>query len=430
MPITKVDYLVDGAVIGTTTVEPFNQFTWAGSVTPATYSITAKIYVDGVLSHTSPAVDIFVQEPSNNFPDWFINGDESIQFKAALDNSFPVAFNSVVNLGVIANGKGRGCISAPNGMLFTLPHDSSFVRKINTNNNTVSNIDTGITSGGGNEKWHTGILGNNNKIYAAPYISNNQILVINTVNDTTYTITVPSLATNQYFYYSMVKAHSGLIYCFPAFATNEVLIIDPIDDSVTIWNIPIDFDHSSILGLDGLIYLSGIVDSVRSLVIVNPANNTYTTEAMTINLNTSVMGHDGHIYHLENSNYDFARVKKFNIATREISAVATGPWNDNDDTSRPLIMGPDNHLYVIPTGRDSISYTNWISKINLDTNVITKIYESGTSSPVSFSGGALAPNGKIYMIPTAGYTQIGTIGDGAITVSENYVLSRYINKGN
>ena len=82
------------------------------------------------------------------------------------------------------------------------------------------------------------------------------------------------------------------------------------------------------------------------------------------------------------------------------------------------VLAPNGKIYCIP------SYDTSVLVIDPTTNTSSTF---GSFSTSGWSGGVLAPNGKIYGIPNNN-TSILVIGDTNIPQDMNKVLSRYLNK--
>ena len=60
MAITKVEFYKDNTLIGSRTSAPFDSFTWT-SGPPGIYSLTAKVFHDGIMSGISEPINIEVE---------------------------------------------------------------------------------------------------------------------------------------------------------------------------------------------------------------------------------------------------------------------------------------------------------------------------------------------------------------------------------
>jgi hypothetical protein len=108
--------------------------------------------------------------------------------------------------------RNTGCVLAPNGNIYTVPHDNSWVTIIDTVNNTTSQLYVPISFYGNN--YRGGVLAPNGKIYCMP--SNRQdVLVIDTSNNTTSFINNIVLPVGNYKYIGGVFAPNGNIYSIP-----------------------------------------------------------------------------------------------------------------------------------------------------------------------------------------------------------------------
>jgi streptogramin lyase len=133
------------------------------------------------------------------------------------------ATDTITSFGSLGSSVGKwsgGCL-APNGFIYGIPHNSSQVLKIDPSTDTISTFGS---VGTGFAKWVGGALAPNGKIYCAPNSSVNTVLVIDTSNDSTYTISIGSNG-----YYGCVLGKNGKVYLIPANST-AIIEIDPITD--------------------------------------------------------------------------------------------------------------------------------------------------------------------------------------------------------
>jgi streptogramin lyase len=124
----------------------------------------------------------------------------------------------------------RGGVLAPNGKIYCIPTYHESVTVIDTNDDTVSFIDTIIS---GHYKWIGGVLLPNGKIYCAPYQQGDSILIIDTNDDSFYTI--PGGETNGgggHWISATLASDGKTVYCAP-YGNSQILKIDTETDTVS-----------------------------------------------------------------------------------------------------------------------------------------------------------------------------------------------------
>jgi len=253
-----------------------------------------------------------------------------------------------------------GGVLAPNGKIYCIPWEASNVLVIDPATNTV---DTTTMSDGiltASRKWHGGVLARNGKIYGIPYDSDT-VLVIDPATDTFTTIPIPGPGPpdpgDPSKWFGGVLAPNGKIYCIP-WKADSVMIIDPESDTV-------DPDAISFSAVADLKWTGGVLAA------------------------------NGKIYCIPQAPL---RVLIIDPALNTVELVANLPFEE--DKWAGGVLGPDGKIYGIPRNYDSVLV------IDPTTNTADP---DGISLPPAppvdpfeedkWTGGVLAPNGKIYCVP-------------------------------
>lgn len=121
--------------------------------------------------------------------------------------------------GLSSNIKFYGGVLAPNGRIYGIPYNSTFVLIINPVTNTTNGIG-GLSST--LAKWVGGVLASNGKIYGIPNNSTS-VLIIDPVTNTANTTTITGL-TGSGKWLGGVLAPNGKIYGIPYNATSVLII--------------------------------------------------------------------------------------------------------------------------------------------------------------------------------------------------------------
>jgi len=406
MATTKTELLNNGVVVATKTAAPFYSWDWTPATSGAS-SLTYKRYEDNVLVFTSAAITGTVEAGVITFPDWTVNSNNWTGFSAALNNYIPQTFDQTVSSFGSATGNFGGVLAA-NGKIYGAQFGTSGnIKVIDTTNNTTYTIGSGLPQYG----YGGGTLAPNGKIYLTPYIATS-ILVIDPTNDSISTI---DLAGIQYRCIGGVLANNGKIYCPPgASGQNKVLVIDPLTDTYTTVATGRFGYYGGVLSSTGHIYF--IPFTATSIMKFNPADNTF-IDVGTFNSGSKWIGGsvapNGKIYCPPAAEDGVLIIDPSNDALTYITGLGTSAnkwWGS--------VLGVDGNIYGIPNNSTSI--------LKIDTtNDTTTTF--GTKPTGSYTGGVLAPNGKIYALPNSA-TAVMTIGAGGLTVEDNLVLSRYVNK--
>jgi len=281
-----------------------------------------------------------------------------------------------------------GAITAPNGKIYGIPWQSSFVPIIDPITNfvdttTISTVISGTTY----QNFRGGVLASNGKIYCAGAFSNSKIGVIDTVNNTFSTLDIPQpIPGSGLGYYSGALGSNGCIYFAPHQGGGRPLKVNPFNNTVIhMTNGPLLNTHcGAVTGKDGNVYLI-------------PFANTNITKIDCRNNNDSV----GEPYSL------------------------VGPPRPYEAAT--AINGQDGLLYLMP----SYSNRTSLSAFNIDTNSYVTLsgafadLASSTQDP--WFGSLIDTDGKIHFIPSK-YGFISTIKTGFPIKKSNWILLPQFNK--
>ena len=286
-------------------------------------SATGEAAIDNLVAKGWTIVVTGGYEPIAAFPNWEDNNVDGSVFMAALNDYVPQTFNNTTNTFGSLSGTDKyvSGVLAPNGKIYGIPRSSTEVLEIDPVAQTTSLF--GSLSGA--NKWYGGVLAPNGKIYGIP-ANSTEVLEIDPVTQTTTLF--GSLGSGTDKWYGGVLAPNGKIYGIP-FRSTQVLEIDPITQTTTLFG----------------------------------------------------------------------------------SLSGTLKWQGG-------VLSPNGKIYGIP--RDSTQVLE-IDPVNQTTTLFGSL-----SGSVKWAGGVLAPNGKIYGIP-ANSTEVLEIGD-TNTQDEDFVLARYVNK--
>jgi len=238
-----------------------------------------------------------------------------------------------------------GGVLAPNGKIYTIPYTSSYFYVIDPGNNSVTCITTITNMGLG--AYHGGVLGPDGMVYCVP--SGNTLL--RRIDPSSNTVSVVATTTGNQI--GATVAPNGKIYCVPSGVTG-MLVIDTNNPSVPSYiNVSNIGYHTGVITPEGKIYLVPFTTVIGTIVDTN--NNSVTTYSP--------------------SNTPFPNVPTGSYVTGALAAdgkIYLSPWN--------AVVGG-----IIDPSTNS--FTTWGS---------VSIFPGSAS----FHGTVVAPNGKIYFIPS------------------------------
>lgn len=264
-----------------------------------------------------------------------------------------------------------------------------------------------------------GTLSSENAISAAAFLSVHQFKGF--PQNTFYTI--GNFTAGSELYQTGVLAPNGKIYCMPARAAN-VLVIDPVTDTLSF--IPVPNPTSLYLFFGGVVATNGKIYGVPSqatyILIIDPSNDTVDTTTITGLPATGakwaggVLAPNGLIFCMPRA-IDPAGVLIINPFNNTVDyttivvprSVAPGDWAWTGG-----VLAPNGKIYGIPEAETKVLI---IDPVALTGNVTTI---TGISGNYNHGGGVLAPNGKIYAIPL--YNFLLVIDPSTNTFTETNVL--------
>ena len=277
----RIKYGTDGGInvdAGTLFVDVSNGRVGVGTLTPqATLDVSGSIKFSSLndSANSSGSNTQVLTKVNNNtlwsYPQYYLRGSDFIP-----SNTSDLSQYTFTNSDVSAFAGG---VLAPNGKIYGIPFNSTYVPIIDPINNTVDT--TTITGLTGTQKWEGGVCHPNGNIYCIPYDSQN-VLIINTFTNTV-NITTFSGFTGSAKWSGGVLAPNGKIYGVPYNSTN-VLVIDPSNNTATqstITGLPSNASKWSggVLGTNGNIYCMPYDSS--SCLIINPLTDTSNNTTIT-----------------------------------------------------------------------------------------------------------------------------------------------------
>ena len=272
-----------------------------------------------------------------------------------------------------------GGVLAPNGKIYCCPDSQDSVLIIDP---TISAFDTTTISGLGSSssKWSGAVLSPNGKIYCIPR-NNSNVLAINPSLNTVDTTTLVGLGSGTNKWWGGALAPNGKIYGTP-YSSSSVLSLDP---------------DNPIVSLTGTHTLSTYDDSIRTLTGSGSSFLTELTIGDNVIVNTSSGStYTGHVEFISSqTSLKFAlalgisltvagnitnlqRTKRADIET--IQGLSTALW-------RGSVLAPNGKLYSMPSGSSRVLIIDpQSSLINL----------TGAHSSASYTGTTLTGSGSLF----------------------------------
>lgn len=343
-----------------------------------------------------------------------------------------------------------GGVLAPNGCIYFIPYNATYVMKLDPETGATELIGDTINAnnaGYASYKYRGGVLGPDGIIYCVPYYAKYVMRIDPTtdavsfmstdVKTTTYANTTTTMWSGG------VLGPDGKIYCIP-FNAGYILVIDPVEQ--TVYNLA-DSNNSKInvedtcgstsmcycggvLGPDGKIYC--IPYNADYVGVIDPVEQTFTLDNVEITSSNAgytsykyvggVLGPDGCIYGVPYGAKHFIKIdtseetNKSTFVTTDFSSAGTKYMGG--------VLAPNGNVYCVPYSHDYV----YVQKTKNGT--LSKAFQSWDTASNRWMGGVLAPNGKIYCAPHSSNEIL--IISPAPTTNTNFglatLLSPYLNK--
>jgi len=318
------------------------------------------------------------------------------------------------------SSKWIGGVLAPNGNIYCCPdsQDSVLIIYPNFNSFDIRTI-TGLGSSSG--KWSGAVLSPNGKIYCIPR-NNSNVLVIspslnpsNPLDNTVDTTTLVGLGSGTNKWWGGAIAPNGKIYGTP-FSSSSVLVLDPDSPIVSLTG-----THTLATYDDSTRLLSGSGSSFQTeltigdnVIITTSSGSTYTGHVEFISSQTSLklVLQLGVSLTVAGNITNLQRTKRADIET--IQGLSTALW-------RGSVLAPNGKIYSMPSGSSRVLITDpQSSLINLTGNHSSATVTGGGTT-LNGSGSLFTTelaNGDVITISTTTttyYATVNTIGPPAVT---------------
>jgi hypothetical protein len=309
--------------------------------------------------------------------------------------------------------KWYGGVLAPNGKIYCVPGAATSVLIIDPQTDGVDSISGVPLTGGPSPDWLGGVLAPNGKIYCIPWQAS-EVLVIDPATDTLTTIPIPEsdppVPDGSNRWHGGVLAPNGKIYCIP-YDSDTVLVIDP-GSPTTFATIPIprpgppDPDDPSkwyggVLAPNGKIYC--IPWRADYVMIIDPESDTVVPNAIefdayaVLKWTGGVLATNGKIYCIPQDPHRVLVIDP-TATPNEVELISSVP--SDEDKWAGGVLGPDGKIYGIPRNYHRVLVIDPTTD-TIDPDGISLEEELGAArfDEDKWTGGVLAPNGKIYCVP-------------------------------
>jgi hypothetical protein len=313
---------------------------------------------------------------------------------------------------------------------------------IGTGVDKVTSVGSSVLAG--DFKWQGGVLAADGRVFGVPYMSSS-VLIFNPSTGSTDTGRIGGFATFAKWF-GGVLSPTGKIFCTP-FTAESVLVIDPSKNAAS----SLDFDKmpqligrskwsDSVLARNGLIYLVPFLST--TVLRIDPVAATATAVPNSISLVGiakwfgGVLARNGLIYCIP---FDARWMLVIDPSTDRIMSqtgqIGSSPrWNTQFMASGKWaggVLAPNGKIYGMPSNAESVlilAPAELIAGQPLPeaTNfpALAALAAVDTSSIVGqvgeYVGGRLAANGRIYAIPST--SQSGLVIDTALDAADNPAL--------
>jgi len=325
------------------------------------------------------------------------------------------------------NTKYSDTVSASNGKLYFVPNFAKKVVSFDPKTNVCKEIGDDFRDNlptnlrGCPSKWGSGVLVNNGEIFCAPCLSND-VLVIDTKNDTTYLIPLPTEIRRYTYTLYNAGEFDGKenVLFFPEGSSTKILKVNV--NTKTISEIDIDFGDAWLCALrasDGYMYgISGYNPSY--IVKYDPNNSTFERRQIPNIPNLygfpymDIVEHkDGNLYAIP---YNATKVVKINMMTLATTMVGEDFGNQPQHKWEKCIIGNDGYIYGIPYSAKRVVR---FDPLNNTTTLIGKEYDGENK----WESACLANNGHVYCAPCHA-TRILKISIGRWHAVKRHVMIR------
>lgn len=302
------------------------------------------------------------------------------------------------NGNLITNFRWFGGTIGLNGNIYYAPYDATNILELNTSTKTPKSIQINYSKKTIQSKWKGGVCAFNNKIYFAPSNAD-KILVLNLENNSTYTLDyVPSgrdasgnavldisNATNQYWG-ACLDPNENVIF-IPNNAL-QFMKLNPTNDNITYYGFD-DISNNAFYKLVTDLIPAGLLGSGGAL-----ASN-------------------GEIYCgvriPNNNNYKNLYIAHTDSINETVSFIDISGFNFGGAIAEGIVTGLDpRYVFLVPYEMGPYGNLRNLKYIDTSSNTLLTVpHPAGLSvSYSSYSGGVLAPDGKIYCFSFVGRNTI------------------------
>ena len=331
------------------------------------------------------------------------------------------ALSTLVGEKLVGHYKWKGCVAGVDGSIYGIPYDAHQVVKFNPVDKSITHI--GPDFGDDLAKWCKGAMAENGIIYCVPFFRRG-ILKIDTNTDTVTELDVNLLPEQGdpmvMMWTSCAAALDGFVYFMPNCARRIMKLAPNNNDAMS--SVGDDLGDGrckyigTVIGIDGCVY--GVPNETDRILKYDQINDITSfigegaDEAFSCT-GDGGLGRDGHIYVLRGG----CRVLKIDTTNGsywcaennvEPSFCFDSGWGD-------AILGIDGCIYWPPTSaRRALKY-------DPHTNLSSRVGDDFGSKPCKWESGSLAFDGVIYCIPT-NVNQVlitGPLGEFSSTTKAN-----------
>lgn len=241
----------------------------------------------------------------------------------------------------------RSCVCSHKGLIYSIPYEASDILVINPYKNEIEKTISDETLLTSENKWKSGVLAPNHKIYCAPDSRTNAILVIDTETDDVSSIDITDMSSG---FVGSVLGQDGNIYFIPHEST-KVLYVDYDTEDISTIDISNDISdnkwYGGALASNGKIYCAPSDSDYDYILTIDTTTTPPELDYIDISeisgdYTASVYAPNGNIYM---GSFNTEKILVLNTSNNDYEILDLDIGVEHNIWS--MILGPDLKLYAL-----------------------------------------------------------------------------------